>query len=71
MGQPAALRRADWIRTAAKALFKGAHVTRRTFFSGITLGLLATPRGAEAQQARVYRAGVILQSLLARGEQVV
>jgi len=46
-------------------------VTRRTFISGITLGLLATPRGAEAQQARVYRVGVILQSLLARGDEAI
>ncbi|HEV8530828.1 MAG TPA: ABC transporter substrate-binding protein [Methylomirabilota bacterium] len=34
---------------------------RRTFLCGLTLGPLAAPFVAEAQQARVYRVGVVLQ----------
>jgi hypothetical protein len=34
---------------------------RRAFISGITIGLIARPHVAEAQQARVYRMGVVLQ----------
>ena len=33
---------------------------RRTFISGITVGLLAAPLAAEAQQAKVSRIGVLL-----------
>ena len=34
---------------------------RRTFLAGTGAVLLAAPLAAEAQQARVYRVGVILQ----------
>jgi putative tryptophan/tyrosine transport system substrate-binding protein len=34
---------------------------RRPFISGITVGLIARPHVAKAQQARVYRVGVVLQ----------
>jgi len=34
---------------------------RRTFIGTVAGGLLAAPLAAEAQQARVYRVGVILQ----------
>jgi len=36
-------------------------ISRRSFVSAIALGLLAAPLAVEAQQARVYRIGVILQ----------
>jgi putative tryptophan/tyrosine transport system substrate-binding protein len=35
-------------------------IDRRAFISGLTVGLLARPHVAEAQQARVYRVGVVL-----------
>jgi len=35
--------------------------TRRAFLGSVAGGLLARPRAAEAQQARVYRVGVVLQ----------
>jgi len=34
---------------------------RRVFLASLTGGLLAAPLGAEAQEARIYRVGVILQ----------
>jgi len=36
-------------------------ISRRTFVASLTGGLLAAPLTAEAQQARVYRIGVVLQ----------
>src|SRR5713101_3926198 len=36
-------------------------INRRTFLCGLTLGTFSAPLVAEAQQARVYRIGVILQ----------
>jgi len=36
-------------------------VNRRTFLCGLTLGTLAAPLAAEAQQGRLYRVGVVLQ----------
>jgi len=39
----------------------GAYMKRRTFIGTLAGGLLASPFAAEAQQARVYRVGVILQ----------
>ena len=36
-------------------------ITRRAFLGAVAGGLLARPRAADAQQARVYRVGVVLQ----------